>query len=103
MFKYFKGEKENPYDNEKKNAQHQFWGYENTFENQFNKGDYSLEFWVADSAPDFNEWKAVLSKKPADKEEIFKLWLYRLLMDHLPDKYQSEGNFFLRLYYDSEE
>lgn len=32
LFKYYKGEKENPFDKEKNWAAFQFWGYEKTFD-----------------------------------------------------------------------
>ena len=101
-YKYFKGEKQNPFDSVTQNAQYQFWGYEQLFENDFNEGDFSPDLWVIPYADDIKQWKAILSQKPVDKEELFKIWLYRLLMEHLPDKYDSLGDdSFLRLYFDT--
>lgn len=101
MFKYFKGEEENPFDNDTQNTQYQFWGYERTFDTQFNSQNFTQDFWVSEHAFDINEWKAVLKRIPVNKEELFKLWLFTLLMDHLPDKYLSDHDKFLRLYYDT--
>ena len=102
MFKYFKGEAANPFDSEKQNTEHQFWGYEQLFETDFNEGNFSVLKWIPPNAEDSKEWQKVLSAKPVDKEELFKLWLFNLLMVHLPEKYQSDKNKFLRLYYDTE-
>lgn len=103
MFKYFKGEKENPFDNEKQNTQYQFWGYEQLFDEMFNKGKFTFDAWIPPNAPDTKEWESVLKQKPVDKEELFKLWLYNLVMVHLPEKYQSPGDSFLKLYYDTKQ
>ena len=101
MFKYYKEEEENPFDNEEENAPFMFWGYESMFEFRFKEGNFELDYWVVPYASDINEWKDVFSKKPIDQEEIFKLWLFRLLMEHLPDKYQSDTDRFVDLYYQS--
>ena len=102
LYKYFKGEKENPFKSIKQNTQHQFWGYEQLFEDKFNAGDFSTETWIPPNTPDVKEWGKFLADKPVDKEELFKLWMYNLLMVHLPEKYQEPGDSFLRLYYDTE-
>lgn len=102
MFKYFKGEKENPFDAVKENAQHIFWTYELSFENEFNKGDFSIDSWAIPYAEDIKEWRSALSKNPINKADIFKLWLFNLLMKHLPEKHVSDKDKFLNLYYDSE-
>ncbi len=102
MFKYYKGEAENPFSWEDQNAAFNFWDYERIFEESFNRGDFSRDLWANPYDPDFKEWEKVLSQKPVDKEELFKLWLFRLLFDHLPDKYQSEQDHFNRLYFDTE-
>lgn len=92
MFRFYRGEKENPFDNVLQNAEYQFWGYEEIFENLFSKDDFSLETWIVPYAEDVKEWKEVLENKPVIKEDLFKLWLYRLLMEHLPDKYDCFNN-----------
>ncbi|MBV5348836.1 hypothetical protein JZU61_04170 [bacterium] len=103
MFNFYKGEKENPFDQEQQNAAANWWFYESVFEDLFNEGDFSLDRWVVPYASDIDEWKVALSKKPSiDKEQLFRIWLYRLLMEHLPEKYQSESDHFLKLYFDTE-
>ena len=98
MYKYFKGENENPFDSEKQNSQFMFWGYESAFEESFEKGDFNPDSWIPPYASDIKEWKAVLLQKPVDKEELFKLWSYNILMNVLPDKYMSEPDQFLKMY-----
>lgn len=103
MFKYYKGEQENPFDWEMQNAAMMFWSYERMFEDTFNKGDFSYSLWKSDfSKSDISEVKKLLANKPVDKEELFKLWLFHLLMEYLPDKHEfSEPNRFLDLYFKS--
>ncbi len=101
MYRYYNGEKDNPFDKERQNAAFNFWGYEQLFENDFNEGDFSELKWIPTNAPDTNEWHNVLLAKPINKEELFRLWLHNLLMVHLPEKYQSEEDKFLRLYFDT--
>lgn len=102
IYKYFKGENTNPFDKTRQNTQHMFWFYESCFERDFLSGDFSSETWIPGGVSDRPEWEKVLAGKPVDKEELFKLWLFYLLMDRLVDKYESEPNTFLRLYYDTE-
>ena len=99
MFRYFKGEEENPYNQVLQNAQFMFWGYETTFDFQFNKQDFDTNLWVDEYSPDFKKWNNILSQKPVNKEDLFKLWLYELLTEHLPDKNYSSKDKFLDLYY----
>ena len=102
IYKYFEGEAENPFSSEEQNAAFNFWGFEQIFENKFNQGNFSPDHWSNPFHSNFKEWQTVLSQKPVDKEELFKLWLFRLLFDHLPDKYQSDQDHFNRLYFDTE-
>lgn len=99
MYKYFKGEQQNPFDHEKQNARHMFWFYESIFERDFLQGNFTDENWIPPDAADHKEWVIVLKDKPVDKEELFKLWLYHELMVRLPYKYEStDTNEFLALY-----
>lgn len=102
MYKYFKDEDKNPFDHDRQNAESNFWDYESQFEEKFNAGNFNAETWIPPFAEDTKEWEEVLSGKPVDKEELFKLWLFNLLMVHLPEKYQEPGNSFLKLYYEKE-
>lgn len=100
IYRYYKGEAKDPFSRETQNTESNFWDYESIFEDKFLKGDFSPDAWVVPYADDIDQWKVALSSK--DREEVFKIWLYRLLMEHLPEKYQSNDNSFLRLYYDTE-
>jgi len=74
-YKYYKGETKNPFDPEENWAASQFWEYEKLFEsNHANLKD--------------------LQKK----EKQFEVYMYDLLMNRLPDKYESESDYFLNLY-----
>lgn len=39
LYRYYKGEKENPFDHDKQNKEHMFWFYESIFEKDFAKND----------------------------------------------------------------
>ena len=104
MYRYFKGEEENPYNQVEQNAQYMFWWYETIFEKNFNREDFSQDNWALPYYEDINEWRDVLSKNPVNKADLFKLWLYQLLMKRLPDKYLSDKkDDFLNLYYHSKK
>jgi len=100
MYRYYKGEENNPFNRDKQTTQHGFWDYEKIFEEKFNEGNFNIDAWHFNISAE-KEWKDVLSKKPIDKDELFKLWLFELLMVHLPDKYESEDKRFLNLYWDT--
>jgi hypothetical protein len=101
IYKYFKGEKTDPFDIENQNIQHRFWDYEFMFEEKFNKGNFSHEVWITSNYFDKTEWIEVLNHNPVNKEELFKLWLFHILNVHLPDKAESESDSVLnRLYWD---
>ena len=101
MFKYFRGEAKNPFNHDRQNAESNFWDYESMFEEKFNAGDFTAESWIPPNAEDQKEWEAVLSGKPVDKEELFKLWIFNLVMDRLPEKYQTESDNFILLYFNA--
>jgi len=63
MYRYFKGEKENPFDPEKENTANQFWQYEAKFEHEY-------------------------SGSKENKAGTLKIWL-KDLFTHLSDRYDS--------------
>lgn len=88
-YKYYKGEKEDPFDYETRNIAHNFWEYEKSFEDVFLKGNFSLKTWYVDEkTKNFDEWKEVLGGNPVDKRKLFELWL-PTLFEHIVDKYES--------------
>lgn len=99
MYKCFKGEKENPFDNEKQNAQHMFWYYESVFEDQFNlhsSSDWHSFFLDHDMRDDFMK---ILSEqdyeKPSEekKKPVFELWLTYLFKEKLYPEYGGENTY----------
>jgi hypothetical protein len=81
-----------------------FWSYEEGFDTQFARGDFSLEGWepIATDEASLKDLKNVLAANPVDKEELFKLYMFHILMVHLPDKtMQPPTNKFLKLYYEN--
>lgn len=102
MYKYFNGEKQNPYNRENQNAQFNFWNCELIFDHHFKSSDFSIDSWANTHAEDIKEWRDVLSNNPVNKVDLFKLWLHNLLVNHLPEKHVSDKDKFLNLYCDSE-
>ena len=76
--KFFKGEKENPFDWNTQNKENQFWEYEKTFVNKYEIG---LEF------------------KGMNPEQAMKKYLQDLFI-HLADKYETGKDYFKNLYND---
>jgi hypothetical protein len=68
MYRYFKGEKENPLDSQKQNTQHMFWEYESMFEYKFNK---DITFKGKDKATSFKPWLNNLFARLSDKYDCF--------------------------------
>lgn len=98
IYRYFKGEGANPFNPERQNAAHQFWEYERIFEEKFNARNYAPAVWTNHEV-NRQEWTDVLAMVPIDKTELFKLWLYELLMEYLPGKYETNDVYFNRLYW----
>jgi len=99
---YFNGEKSNPFDATTQNPQSLFWNYEESFDTMFKRGDFDLENWehIAPDDASLKDLKGVLAAK--DKEELFKLFMFHILMVHLPDKAEEPtSDRFLKLYHES--
>ncbi len=100
---YFNGEEECPFDRySETDPSAQFWDYENHFEVMFGNGDLSFDTWkhIANTAGAKAELKDVLSENPVNKEELFKLFMFHILMEHLPDKAeQPPSDKYLKLYH----
>jgi len=96
---YFNGEKANPFNAINQNPQFMFWDYESHFEAMFNMGDFSLEAWGHIATDDKGELQQVLAADPVDKEELFKMYMFHILMEHLPDKAEeAPSDKYLKLY-----
>jgi len=94
VYKYFKGEKTNPFAYGERNDAAMFWGYEQLFEAKFTRDDFSFDAWLMPTMTEATKsgLKAALATKPIDKEGLFKVWLYNLLMEYLPDKHMSDND-----------
>lgn len=93
MYKYFKGEKKNPFDKEHCYTAFTFWGYESKFENKFAQGNFAVEKWAVDINNKYQveDWHRALVP-PVKKEAVFKVWLYELLFIYLPKKWAGGAN-----------
>lgn len=78
VLKYYKGEKKNPFDNDKQNTKYQYWEYEASFYHKFKHGDFGN-----------------LPPKEALHNFLDALFI------HLADKYEAMDNgagYFRKLY-----
>jgi hypothetical protein len=106
MFRYFKGEKQNPFDHENQNAAHMFWFYESVFEEQFNSNE-SSEWYSFFNSHDLggNFMKLITEEdyeRPTEikKKPVFDLWIDYLFNFKLYPEYGGE-NTTKTLYYNS--
>ena len=76
--KFFKGEEKNPFDWNTDNYKNQFWEYEKIFVNKYEIG---LQF------------------KGLEPEEALKKYLQDLFLN-LADKYETEKDYFKKIYND---
>ncbi|SFK99925.1 hypothetical protein SAMN05216357_11084 [Porphyromonadaceae bacterium KH3CP3RA] len=98
MYKYFKGEKENPFDKEKQNAEYMFWLYEASFEKDFS-GWGSHDWYYFFDGYGMGDAFMKLLRDPADydrpskdkKKQIFDLWLEYLFTHKLYAEYGGEN------------
>jgi hypothetical protein len=104
MYRFFKGEKENPFDKDKQNSQHMFWFYESIFDRDFTDNDSSdwHDFFGGSLAKDFiNLLSTEDYERPTEKKKaaIFKLWLEGYLFaEKLYGEYGGE-NWYREAYY----
>ena len=100
---YFNGEETNPFDNHSPSDSAMFWFYEEHFDAMFKKGDFSFDSWdhIAPNKGDKKELKKILNEKPVNKEKLFKLYIFFLLTDRLPDRHGCIGptDEFIKMYY----
>ena len=87
MYRFFKGENENPFNKEKQEKAHFFWFYESIFESNFAENEnsdwynffsmYGLQerFMKLLMANDYN--------RPSDKKGVFELWKEYLFKEKL--------------------
>ena len=92
LYKFYKGEMSNPFPVNSYAAM--FWSYEAAFEEKFNKGKFTSEAWITNVMTESTkkEMQAVISSKTISKDDLFKVSLYSLLMEYLPDIHMPDDN-----------
>ncbi len=105
MFKYFKGEKENPFDSETQNTAANFWFYESVFQEQFDKWESSEWYAFLGSADRGKRFMKLLSdedyERPTEgiKKPMFEIWLDYLFTEKLYPEYGGKINYYKEWYY----
>lgn len=100
MFKYFKGEEENPFDSQNQNTQYMFWGYEKHFNDKFEKYDRTDWFDFFSNFGLENHFLEITKNGYGSlyKKTVFDLWLNGYLFVHkLFGEYGTE-NWYLKAY-----
>ena len=116
MYRYFKGEKENPFEKllnraevdkshlpppecmieeynipdnevEKLRNSRYFWCYEQMFDEEFEANGFSFEYWKERLIVGNSTEELKATFTQPDKQKLFKLWLFQLL-NHVSDKYE---------------
>jgi hypothetical protein len=104
MYRYFKGEKESPFDKEKQNNEYMFWFYESIFERDYSGWDSSEWFNFFNNYGMGDAFMKILSEadydKPTneEKKQIFELWLKYLFSEKLYGEYGGD-NWYKDAYY----
>lgn len=99
IFRYYKGEKENPFNNEKQNTQCFFWFYESVFENDFTERESSDWYAFFEQYAKGDEFMKLLSEedhsRPTEekKKQVFDLWLTYLFTYKLYPEYGGENQY----------
>jgi len=97
MFRYYKGEKENPFDKESQNSAHMFWLYESVFERDFIGRESSDWFAFFEGYGMGGDFMKILSdadyERPTDKvkKHVFDLWLKYLFAEKLYAEYGGDN------------
>jgi hypothetical protein len=99
MFRFYKGEQENPFDQVKENAAHMFWFYESIFNSDFLKNessDWYSFFSMHDTGDKFMaqlEDEDYIRPSENKKKQIFELWLEYLFTFKLYPEYGGENTY----------
>jgi hypothetical protein len=99
IYKLYRGEKENPFDQVKRNTEHMFWFFESTFAMEFAKNDSSDWFNFFDEHDLGDRFMKILEEKDHDrpgedkKKQIFELWLDYLFTFKLYPEYGGKNEF----------
>ncbi|MDR2425260.1 MAG: hypothetical protein LBD59_11165 [Prevotellaceae bacterium] len=106
MYRFFKGESENPFDKERQNTAFMFWFYENHFEDDFSEKESSDWYaFFGSNSKIGKKFMELLStedyERPTEnkKAAIFDIWLNEyLFVEKLYGEYGSE-NWYKKEYY----
>lgn len=97
MYKFYRGEKTDPFNQDTQNTEHMFWFYESIFERDFAK-NYSADWYSFFSEHDLGDrFMKILEEKDHDrpgedkKKQIFELWLEYLFTFKLYPEYDGEN------------
>jgi hypothetical protein len=105
MFRYFKGENENPFSWEKQNAAHMYWFYESIFQGDFDRWESSDWYSFFGPAELGERFMKLLTDKDYErpteeiKKPIFEIWLDYLFTEKLYPEYGGKVNYYKELYY----
>jgi len=106
MFRFYKGEKENLFDQVKENTAHMFWFYESVFDRDFTKNESSDWYAFFGDHRLGKLLMGILSEEDHDrptekkKKQVFELWLQYLFTEKLYSEYSSE-NWYKTAYYNT--
>jgi hypothetical protein len=97
IYRFFKGESENPFDKEKQNTEYMFWFYESVFEKDFSERDSADWFDFFNGYGLGNAFMEIISdtdyNHPTNKKkkQIFELWLKYLFSEKLYSEYGGDN------------
>lgn len=105
MFRYYKGEAENPFSQEKQNSAHMFWFYESVFQKNFDRWESSDWYDFFGHTERGESFMKLLSdedyERPTEKKKkpIFEIWLDYLFTEKLYPEYGGKLNEYKIMYY----
>lgn len=97
MYRFFKGEKKNPFDNETDSGSAKFWYYEYVFDTSFFKDETSDLYSFFKDHNMEKQFMALLTEKDHDyiseksKKPVFELWLKYLFEFKIYPEYGGEN------------
>lgn len=106
MYRYYKGESENPYNHETQGTAHMFWFYESIFERDFIEMESSDWYDFLTKQGLGEKFMAILTEEDyarpvaEKKKQVFELWLDYFFRNKLYAEYGGE-NYYKTAYYAS--
>ena len=99
MYRFYKGEKENPFNQDKENSAYMFWFYESVFDLSFTNNESSDWYAFFGESPLGHKFMKLLSEedynRPTEKKkkQVFELWLDYLFTEKLYPEYGGENTY----------